>query len=162
MKRLLSTIFLLVLVISISACGASPDNTSKSIPTPTTTAAPSTNAPKQTTPPKPTATPTPKDGLKSDGKIHVYLVGKGEKVNTPDSSSINYLIYYSSSKHLIICMNGKDYVFANVSSSLWKDFKSAESAGTFYNKNIRGKTAYHINDYDGSNGDLIVLDYIGD
>ncbi len=161
MKRLLSIFLLLVLVINISACGASPDNTSRSIPTPTTTAAPSTNAPKQTSPPKPTATPTPKDGLKSDGKIHVYLVGKGEKVETPDSSFINYLIYYSSSKHLIICMNGKDYVFANIPSSLWKEFKSADSVGTFYTQNIRGNTAYYINDYDGSNGDLIVLDYIG-
>ena len=57
-------------------------------------------------------------------------------------------------------MNGKEYVFANVSSSLWSDFKSADSVGTFYNQNIRGKTTYHITDYDGSNGDLIVLDYV--
>ena len=108
----------------------------------------------------PSATPTPRDGLKSDGKLHVYLVGKGEKVSNFDSSFIDYLTYYSRSKHLIICMNGKEYVFANVSSSLWTDFKSADSKGDFYNQNIRGNTSYHVNDYDGSNGNLIVMEFL--
>ena len=97
MKKLFSFFLLLVFVFIISACGASSENN----PTTTPTVALSTNAP------TPAATPTPTDGLKSDGKIHVYLAGKGEKINTLDSSFINYLIYYSSSKHLIICMNGK-------------------------------------------------------
>ena len=159
-RKILSAFLVVALLCLISACGASSDNTSKQIPTTKITVAPSTNTPKQTATPKPTATPTPKDGLKSDGKIHVYLVGKGEKVNTPNSSFIDYLVYYSSSKHLIVCMNGKEYVFANVSSSLWSDFKSADSVGTFYNQNIRGNTSFHITDYDGSNGDLIVMDYV--
>ena len=160
MKKVVSFILLLALLLIMSGCGTSSEYNSNPVPAAITTSAPTTTAPKQTTPPKPTATPTPKDGLKSDGKIHVYLVGKGEKVNTPDSSFIDYLVYYSSSKHLIICMNGKEYVFANISSSLWSDFKSADSVGTFYNQNIRGKTAYHITDYDGSNGNLIVMDYV--
>ncbi len=160
MKKLLSVFLILSLLFISSACGMASESASNHTPSETATVAPSMNTPKQTATPKPTATPTPKDGLKSDGKIHVYIVGDGEKVNTPNSSFINYLIYYSSSKHLIICMNGKEYVFANVSSSLWSDFKSADSVGTFYNQNIRGKTTYHITDYDGSNGDLIVLDYV--
>ena len=159
MKKCLLVFFLFALLFNLPACGTSPNNSAKTIPDTTKAIIPST-APEQNPPPSPAATPIPEDGLKDDGKIHVYIVGKGEKVYTPNSSFIDYITYYSSSQHLIICMNGKEYVFANVSSSLWSDFKSADSVGTFYNQNIRGKTSYHITDYDGSNGDLIVLDYI--
>ena len=156
MKKLLSLFLLFTLLFVISACGASLDK-----PNPAADAAvkPSADNSQQTTQPTPTATPIPEDGLKSDGKIHVYLVGNGEKVDTPNSSFINYITYYSDSNHLIICMRGKEYVFANVPSSLWSDFKAADSAGGFYNQNIKNNTAYYINDYNGSNGDLIVLDY---
>ena len=165
MKKILAAIVLFALLFSLSACGISSENASTSAPDESISISPSTDShiqstPKPTPKPTPTPTPTPTDGLKSDGYIHVYIVGEGEKVYTPNSSFISYLIYYPSSKHLIICMNGKDYVFANVSSSLWSDFKAADSVGKFYNQNIKGKTNYHINDYDGTNGDLIVLDYI--
>ncbi len=112
------------------------------------------------------------DGLGEDGKIHVYLVGNGEKVSTPKSSFIVYIVYYKESEHLIVCINnkkndneydeknGKEYVYANISESLWEDFKKAESTGTFYNAEIKGHTKFFINDYNGKNGDLIVLDHI--
>ena len=161
MKKILAAIVLFALLFSLSACGISSENASTSAPDESISISPSTDSHIQSTPkPTPKPTPTPTDGLKSDGYIHVYIVGEGEKVYTPNSTFISYLIYYPSSKHLIICMNGKDYVFANVSSSLWSDFKAADSVGKFYNQNIKGKTNYHINDYDGTNGDLIVLDYI--
>ena len=153
MKKRLSAFLLYTLIIVMSACGADSDHTAATI-------ADSANTSQQSTQPTPTATPIPEDGLKSDGRIHVYLVGSGEKVDTPNSSFINYLTYYSESEHLIICMNGKEYVFANIPSSLWSDFKSADSAGTFYNQNIKENTVYWVNDYDGSNGDLIVLEYM--
>ena len=153
MKKRLSVLLLLSLILVMSACGASSDRADHA-------AADSTNATQQSAQPTPATAPIPEDGLKSDGKIHVFLVGRGEKVDTPNSSFINYLTYYSESEHLIICMNGKEYVFANIPSSLWSDFKSADSAGTFYNQNIKENTAYWINDYDGSNGGLIVLDHI--
>ena len=153
MKKRLSVFLLFALILVMSACGASSDHADHAAPA-------SVNTSQQSAQPTPTATPIPEDGLKSDGRIHVYLVGSGEKVDTPNSSFINYLTYYSESEHLIICMNGKEYVFANVPSSLWSDFKSADSAGTFYNQNIKENTAYWINDYDGSNGDLIVLEYM--
>ena len=155
MNRKIAIILLLILVIILSACGTYSDNANRN--------SSSTNSSTTTSSEKlsvPSATPTPKDGLKSDGKLHVYLVGKGEKVSSSDGSFIDYITYYSSSKHLIICMNGKEYVFANVSSSLWSDFKSAESKGDFYNQNIRGNTFYHVNDYDGSNGNLIVMEFL--
>ena len=153
MKKRLSVLLLLSLILVMSACGASSDRADHA-------AADSANASQQSAQPTPAPTPIPEDGLKSDGKIHVFLVGRGEKVDTPNSSFINYLTYYSESEHLIICMNGKEYVFANIPSSLWSDFKSADSAGTFYNQNIKENTAYWVNDYDGSNGDLIVLEYM--
>ena len=153
MKKRLSAFLLFALILVMSACGATSGSADH-------VAADSANTSQQSTQPKPTATPIPEDGLKSDGRIHVYLVGRGEKVDTPNSSFISYLTYYSESEHLIICMNGKEYVFANIPSSLWSDFKSADSAGTFYNQNIKENTAYWVNDYDGSNGDLIVLDHI--
>ena len=152
MKKRLSVLLLLSLILVLSACGASSDRADHA-------AADSANATQQSAQPTPAPTPIPEDGLKSDGKIHVYLVGRGEKVDTPNSSFISYLTYYSESEHLIICMNGKEYVFANIPSSLWSDFKSADSAGTFYNQNIKENTAYWVNDYNGSNGDLIVLEY---
>lgn len=159
MKKILPAFLLCALLFSLSACGVSSENASSTIPEKSVSASSSADAPKQATP-KPSATPVPTDGLKSDGRLHVYIIGKGEKVDTPNSSFINYLIYYPNSKHLIICMNGKEYVFANVSSSLWSEFKSADSVGQFYNQNIKGKTIYHVNDYDGTNGNLIVLDNI--
>ena len=153
MKKRLSVLLLFALILVLSACGAPSDSADHA-------AADSANASQQSAQSTPAPTPIPEDGLKSDGKIHVYLVGSGEKVDTPNSSFINYLTYYSESEHLIICMNGKEYVFANIPSSLWSDFKAADSAGTFYNQNIKENTAYWINDYDGSNGGLIVLDHI--
>ena len=156
MKKYLSAFLLLALILVISACGAASDSADHV----TTTITDSSNASQQSTQPVPTATPIPEDGLKSDGNIHVYLVGSGEKVDTPSSSFISYITYYSESEHLIICMNGKEYAFANVPLSVWSDFKAADSAGTFYNQNIKGNNAYYINDYDGSNGDLIVLEYM--
>ena len=153
MKKRLSAFLLFAFILVKSSCGEASDHTAAKI-------AYSANTSQQSAHPAPTATPIPEDGLKSDGRIHVYLVGRGEKVDTPNSSFISYITYYSESEHLIICMNGKEYVFANIPSSLWSDFKSADSAGTFYNQNIKENTAYWINDYDGSNGNLIVLDHM--
>ena len=152
MKKLWFLILLLALLFTTSACGSSSESNANTAPATTISTS------EQNTQPTPTA--VPEDGMKSDGKIHVYLVGSGEKVDTPNSSFINYITYYSDSDHLIICMKGKEYVFANVPSSLWADFKAAESTGTFYNQYIKDNTAYYINDYDGSNGGLIVLDHV--
>ena len=101
-----------------------------------------------------------KDGLKSDGKIHVYLVGSGETVQAKKSSSIKSMTYYEESDHLIINFNGKEYVFANVSSSLWKSFKEASSSDAFYDSHFKGNKSYWINDYNGKNGDKIVMEHV--
>ena len=109
------------------------------------------------------------DGFsEEDGQIHVYLVGDEEKVFTPESSFIVYLKYYKESEHLIVCIKKekggieyeKEYAYANISESLWEDFKMAKSKGEFYNAEIKGNTNFFIKDYDGDNGDLIVLEHI--
>ena len=101
MKKVVSLISLILAVLIISACGSS--STAKTAPTPAPTA-PARSMPAVIETPTPTE--RPKDGLKSDGKIHVYIVGDGEKVLTPESSFIRYIIYYPDSDHLIINMNG--------------------------------------------------------
>ncbi len=105
-------------------------------------------------------TPAYKDGLESDGKIHVYLVGNGETIKAKKSSSIRSMTYYEESDHLIINFNGKEYVFANVGSSLWKSFKDASSSDAFYDSHIKGEKSYWINDYNGKNGGLIVMENV--
>ena len=101
-----------------------------------------------------------KDGLQSDGKIHVYLVGKGETISAKNSYSIRSMTYYEESDHLVINFGGKEYAFANVGSTLWASFKAASSSDSYYDNNIKGNKAYWINDYNGKNGDLIVMEYV--
>ena len=103
----------------------------------------------------------PQDGLEDDGKIHVYLTGEGERIETPESSWIDALTYYAENEHLILETNGKEYAYANVSQELWKEFKNADSKGTFYNRTFKGAEEYWVNDYDGSNSDLIIIEHVG-
>ena len=152
MKKIVSTFSLILAVLLISACGST--STPKAVTTPSSTQAVTSVIEE----PKPTE--VPEDGLKSDGKIHVYIVGDGEKVSTPESSFINYITYYAESDHLIINMNGKDYAFSNFPSSLWRDFKNAESKGSFYNKYIKDNTSYLINDYSSGDSYKVVVEYI--
>ena len=101
------------------------------------------------------------DGFQADGRLHVYLVGDAEKVLTPQSSFIDYIVYYKENRHLIISMNEKDYVYANVSSTEWEGFKNAESPGKYYNSVFKGKSDYYVNGYDGTNGSLIIMERVG-
>ncbi len=101
-----------------------------------------------------------KDGLKSDGKIHVYILGKGETISAKNSYSIKSMTYYEESDHLVINFGGKEYVFANVGSSLWDSFKAASSSDSYYDSHIKGNKSYWVNDYNGKNGNLIVMEYV--
>lgn len=100
----------------------------------------------------------PFDGFQDDGYIHVYLVGDGETVSVKDSSWITAITYYPDCGHLIITSGSKRYAFANVSESTWSSFKAAPSKGEFYNSTFKGATEYWIDDYDGTNGDLILIE----
>ncbi len=99
------------------------------------------------------------DGFGEDGRIYAYVVGEKEKVENKHSF-IKYMEYYKENEHLILFMNGKEYVYANVSGELWEEFKKAEKWGTFFNERININEEYWINDYNGKNGDLVVIVHI--
>ena len=165
MKRIRILLAILMLVVLLTACGSTTSaQTSRPSPTPTATPLPSLEIYQRDTWTVP-VTPSGnakvyKDGLESDGKIHVYLVGNGETVKAKNSSSIRSLTYYAESDHLIINFNGKEYVFANVSSSLWESFKKASSSDDFYNSHFKGNKSYWVNDYNGKNSEKIVMEYV--
>lgn len=145
MKRFLSILLIVCALVPLGACG----RPNEQYVVPTSTVAPT---------PKPT--PRPVDGLKDDGFIHVYLIGDCEKIATPESSWINSIAYYPECDHLLVCSDNGDYVHANVSQAIWNEFKNAESKGTYYANNFKGAGEYWITDYDGSNGNLIVMEKI--
>lgn len=100
----------------------------------------------------------PSDGFQDDGYIHVYLVGEGETVSVKNSSWITAITYYPDCGHLIITSGSKRYAFANVSESTWNSFKAAPSKGSFYNSTFKGDPQYWVDDYDGANGSLILIE----
>lgn len=100
----------------------------------------------------------PSDGFQDDGYIHVYLVGEGETVSVKNSSWITAITYYPDCGHLIITSGSKRYAFANVSESTWNSFKAAPSKGSFYNSTFKGDSQYWVDDYDGTNGNLIRIE----
>lgn len=69
-----------------------------------------------------------------------------ESVNTSKSSWIKNASYYSCDGQIgffILETSKKEYLYVNLPYQVWNEFKSAESFGSFYNKNIREK--YNIN-----------------
>lgn len=161
MKKAIFLSIILILVMFLAACGSSapvPTPTPKPTQTPTIKPIPTFSLPDYNV--SFGNTPVYKDGMESDGKIHVYLVGSGETVKAKKSSSIKSMTYYADSDHLIINFNGKEYAFANVSSSLWKSFKEASSSEAYYDSHIKGNKTYWINDYNGKNGDKIVMEHV--
>lgn len=152
MKRIISLSLAIILCMMFAACGAYSSSAVQEVKP--------TSAVSHTPIPFPTSTPIPDDGYKSDGKLHVYIVGEGEKLLTPDSSFIKYIVYYPESRHMIINMSGKDYAYANVSSSFWSDFTKASSKDNFYNDKIRDKSEFLLNGYVSGRGDDIVVEYI--
>lgn len=145
MKKYIS--LLLMLCVLLPMCGCVSTDNEPVEPTATATSAPT-----------PAPTPKPVDGLKDDGKIHVYLIGECEKIETPESSWINSIAYYPECDHMVICTDNGDYAHANVSAEIWGEFKNAESKGSYYAKNFKGASEYWVTDYDGANGALIVVD----
>jgi hypothetical protein len=65
-----------------------------------------------------------------------------ESVNTSKSSWIKNASYYSCDGQkgfFILETRKKEYLFSDLPYEVWKDFKVAESFGSFYNENIRDK-----------------------
>lgn len=65
-----------------------------------------------------------------------------ESVNTEKSSWIKKASYYSCDGHsgfFILETGGKSYIHSGMPIEIWKDFKNAESLGSYYDKNIKHK-----------------------
>ena len=65
-----------------------------------------------------------------------------DRVNTAKSSWIRGASYYSCDKRsgfLLISTDNETYIHANVPITVWYQFKSANSFGSFYSSKIRGR-----------------------
>ena len=65
-----------------------------------------------------------------------------DKVNTGKSSWIKQASFYSCNGvqgYFILETKQKSYIFKNLPTSVWKDFKNAASFGAYYSNYIRGK-----------------------
>lgn len=66
------------------------------------------------------------------------------KKKTPLKSSWLASVEYYTCKRIdgyliIVLKSGKEYIHKNVPFEIWQDFLEAESAGSYYDKNIKGK-----------------------
>lgn len=84
------------------------------------------------------------DGMGIDGKLHVFPYGACEVADTTDSAFIDAARYYESG-HLIVTIEGKDVAFSHVPVKVWEQFKASATKGIFYNKYLKGNSAYAFN-----------------
>lgn len=70
-----------------------------------------------------------------------------DDIKTSKSSWIRSASYYSCDKKvgfLIISTDVKDYTHKNVPIEMWHEFKNADSYGKYYNRNLKGRSQFHI------------------
>lgn len=71
-----------------------------------------------------------------------------ESVNTSKSGWILSAHYYScdgKTGFFIIKLKRKEYIHAHMPVSVWQQFKRADSFGSFYNYNIKGRYRLYLN-----------------
>lgn len=65
-----------------------------------------------------------------------------DKADTSKSSWIRSAKYYScdgKTGYLIYSTDKQNYIHQNIPIEVWNEFKNADSFGSYYNKNIKGK-----------------------
>ena len=66
-----------------------------------------------------------------------------QNLNVSASSWLKSVTFYSCDSKvgfvIMVTDKGKNYVHKNVPVSVWKDWKKANSKGSFYSKNVRGR-----------------------
>lgn len=83
---------------------------------------------------------------------HSYKVN--ETTDTSESEWITSAEYKSvngDNSFLILGMQGKEYIFDEVSLTVWESFKGAEDKGKYYHKFIKGKYYMNLQDYHNRN-----------
>lgn len=71
-----------------------------------------------------------------------------EKINTEKSGWMKSAEFYSCdgvTGYFIFSAKGRNYIHKGVPLSLWTEFKNADSFGSFYNSNIRGRYIFRLN-----------------
>lgn len=67
---------------------------------------------------------------------------------TPESSAIERIGYNSLTQELFILFNKNgqwpEYVFGGVDSAMAKEFMNARSKGSYYNRRIKGRSAFSV------------------
>lgn len=129
MNRKRWALFLAVLIVcSLTGCGASDGQRSSSAAAAAVQSNTVTAASKPT--PAPTVKPTPVPFRPEDVRL----------TDTPDSSCFSRIGYDSAHEALVVVFrdSGSKYCYYGFSSSDWKLFQSADSLGSYYNKNIKG------------------------
>lgn len=61
-----------------------------------------------------------------------------ETLDTSKSSFIRGAWYDSGNRYMVINLNGANYHYCDVPSSIWEGYKGADSYGTAYNKTFKG------------------------
>jgi uncharacterized protein with PQ loop repeat len=93
----------------------------------------------------------PKTYSSYDVAINIIKSSKfkySESVNTTKSSWISGATYLSCDGqfgYLIIIIGVKEYIHADVPLLIWNEFKNADSFGSYYNKNLRGRYRFNLN-----------------
>jgi len=61
-----------------------------------------------------------------------------EYLDTSTSSFVQGAWYDFSEQYMIINLNGTNYHYCSLPSSVWQEFMTAESFGSYYNSDIKG------------------------
>jgi hypothetical protein len=71
-----------------------------------------------------------------------------DEVNTSKSSWIRSASFYSCDGRTGYFISGTDkqeYIHAGMPIKIWKEFKNADSFGSYYNKNIKHRYQFYLN-----------------
>jgi len=71
-----------------------------------------------------------------------------EKVNTSKSSWIRGASYYSCdgvSGYFILETDSRKYIYSGLPVEVWQSFKEADSFGSYYNKSIKNRYQFKLN-----------------
>jgi hypothetical protein len=71
-----------------------------------------------------------------------------EEVNTSKSSWIRSASYYScdgNTGYFIYSTDKQEYIHEGVPIKIWRDFKNADSFGSFYDRNIKHRYLFYLN-----------------
>lgn len=71
-----------------------------------------------------------------------------ERINTSKSSWIRAASYYSCDGEtgcFILETDSKKYIYSGLPVDIWQDFKKADSFGGYFNKNIKNRYQFKLN-----------------